>query len=405
MTQIVEVWTSVNGNELLAGTARFSFRKGASTIFNYDSEYLSTKGAYALDDALKLEYGGGSCSPLPPSFRDCSPDRWGKRLIEKQHREQAGESVPRALTDVDYLLGVSDATRQGALRFRSNGEWLGAGTPIPPAVDLYELLQASHDVANDAESHEELKALLDAGTTALGGAHPKASVRDGDKLLMAKFSHPQDDHDVIGLEKTMLDLQERCGITAPARKLVRFGKHAALLTERFDRKEGEFDGERIPYKSAMTVLNLSDGERASYLDLLLKMQQEMREGGVEQMLKRICFSYVFNNTDDHLKNHGFLLKKGKWELSPCFDVNPSLFAKERATAIMGGGKPEHEQFIELCELFGLDVMTIESIVNDVDGAAQTFKNVAAKNNVPQKETLLVAKITAERTALLKAAVR
>lgn len=244
----VEVWTTVGGSEVRAGTARFSFKKSVTTSFTYDQAYTSMPGAYELDDTLSIAAGGGHCSSIPPNFRDSSPDRWGQRLIEQAHREGAAGRLPRALTEVDYLLGVSDATRQGALRFRSGGKWLGTGAEIPPAVDLHELLVASHKVLSGTESHEELKTLLDVGTTALGGAHPKASVRDGDKLLLAKFSHPQDKHDVIGLEKTMLDLFPIVSIDAPSSRLVRFGSHAALLTERFDREGGLYGGRRIPYQ-------------------------------------------------------------------------------------------------------------------------------------------------------------
>ena len=400
MPDMVEVWTTVNGEERLAGTARFSYRKAVSTTFTYDTQYIKAEGSYSLDDVLRLEYGGGTCQQLPPSFRDCAPDRWGQCLIDKEHREKSDDVAPRSLTDVDYLLGVSDITRQGALRFKSRGQWLGENTSIPPTIDLYELLQAAHKVAENAETHEELKALLDVGTTALGGAHPKASVRDGDKLMLAKFSHPQDKYDVIGLEKTMLDLQVRCGISVPSSKLVRFGNNAALLTQRFDRSDGRFDGVRIPYKSGMSLMGTQDGERVTYVDLLLEMQQRFGERDIEEMLRRICFSYVFNNTDDHLKNHGFLLMDGRWRLSPCFDVNPSLIQKERATPITGSSKPEHEQLKELFELLEISAGQQRKVVEKVASVARHFSALAARNKVPRKELEAVASIANSRARRL-----
>lgn len=401
MPDTVEVWTTVNKTECKAGVARFSFRNGVTTTFSYDPNYLAMPEAYALDRTLKLEYGGGSFSPLPGSFRDSAPDRWGQRLIEKRYREQQSDGLFRALTDIDYLLGVSDITRIGALRFRDKGKWLGDDVKIPPVVDLRELLAASHEVANDSESHEALKALLDAGTTALGGAHPKASVRDDNgKLFLAKFSHPQDDHDVIGLECTMLDLCASCGIETTEHRLERFGKNAALVVERFDRENGKFDGTRIPYMSAMTLLEANDGERMSYFDLLIKMQQELGTRDTHQMLRRICFSYIFNNTDDHLKNHGFLLRKGRWNLSPCFDVNPCLYEKQRATAITGSLKPEHEQFIDLCDLFDLSMPEITSITNDVTEAVHCFAHTAKTNKVPLRDIETVGNIANQRVDML-----
>lgn len=405
MPNTIEIWTNVNGQESHVGVARFSFRKTVTTTFSYDTDYISLDGSYELDETLKLGQGGGVCNSLPPSFRDCAPDRWGQKLIEKEYREKRDEATPRALTDVDYLLGISDITRQGSLRFRSNGKWLGSNATIPPIIDIYELMQASYKVANDIESYSELKTLLDAGTSALGGARPKASVRDGDKLMIAKFSHPQDKYDVIGLEKTMIDLEKFCGIDVPSCKLVRFGNSAALITERFDRHDGKYNGRRIPYKSGMTLLGLQDGEHSTYLDLLMKMQQDFGNCDINQMLRRICFSYVFNNTDDHLKNHGFLLHNNKWRLSPCFDVNPTLFTKERTTLITGSNKPEHEQFLELCELFDVSRTETKTIIEDINYATKKFKTQSAKNEVPSREISTVIDMITQRIACLQEAIR
>jgi serine/threonine-protein kinase HipA len=223
----VFTYLELDGRTRVLGDAYFNFRRGRLTAtFSYDHDYLELDDAYAIDPALRLSAGPWPLPHgLPGAFSDAAPDRWGRNLIAKRLRAQAcveGRPVP-ALDDRDYLLGVSDETRQGALRFKTDveGEFQHPAPDVPKLIALPALLHAADAVARDEPDNlEAIKTLLDAGTGSLGGARPKASVRDGDRLLIAKFPHHADEWNVMAWEKTALDLAEAAGITVPSRQLV-----------------------------------------------------------------------------------------------------------------------------------------------------------------------------------------
>ena len=201
-------------------------------------------------------------------MRDSSPDRWGRHLIDRRaivEAQTAGVTL-RAIDEVDYLLGVFDSTRQGSLRYSvpDSDDWLSASNEVPPIIELKRLLFASNEIARGNERNGQIKELLDAGSGSLGGARPKASVVDEGKLLLAKFSHPGDEWDVIAWEKTALDIAGAAGMAVPSSKLVRIGGDSALLLERFDRSGSLEKGERIPYLSAMSLIGAYDGEHCDY---------------------------------------------------------------------------------------------------------------------------------------------
>lgn len=262
MSEPVLVSVELGGGPVDAGIAYFSRRRNVlSTTFRYLEEYSARSEAYAIDPAMPLAQGNHVIAGLPGAFADCSPDRWGKNLIAKQVRLRAlreGASSP-TISDVDYLLGVSDLTRQGAVRFRtsSEGPYLDPDLTVPKLVELPRLLRAADSVARDPDDMAAIKDLLDAGSGSLGGARPKASVRAGERLFIAKFPHHGDDWDVIGWEKTALDLAHRAGIEVPARRLVEVEGRSVLVLERFDRNADQ----RIAYLSAMTLVQGRDGAR------------------------------------------------------------------------------------------------------------------------------------------------
>ncbi|MDO9396162.1 MAG: HipA N-terminal domain-containing protein, partial [Herbiconiux sp.] len=216
MTTRTHVYADISGEPTLVGVAIFDpavrRRAGVSTTFTYDETWLQRPGCYAIDPALSLFGRSTTVAGLPDCFQDCSPDRWGRNLITKRLRTLAlrDESKPRDLTDVDYLLGVSDETRQGALRLRSGtqGPFLDPGREVPKLIELPRLLAAADALERDPDDQSALKNLLDAGSGSLGGARPKASVRDGDRLMIAKFPHRDDTWDVMAWEATALDLAE-----------------------------------------------------------------------------------------------------------------------------------------------------------------------------------------------------
>lgn len=252
-------------------------------------------------------------------------------LAEKEGRK------PRKLHDSDYLLGVYDETRMGGIRFKLDpeGEFLSddKDTPTPPWATLRTLEEASRRFENDEDALNEtwLKQLLKPGSS-LGGARPKATVADtGGQLWIAKFPSKHDENNTGAWEKTVHDLARMCGLNVPESKLETFSKlGSTFLVRRFDR-EGE---QRIHFASAMTLLGKSDGASAAdgtgYLDLAAFLRgygARPREDLVE-LWKRIVFNMAVSNTDDHLRNHAFLLTKVGWVLSPLFDVNPVPYGDE-----------------------------------------------------------------------------
>ena len=265
----IEIVSDVNSSHRLVGQAHVTRSRGqVSTTFLYDPTYLAD-GGMNIDPALSLVPGAQYQSGLIGAFADSAPDRWGRNLIRKAERSRARDEgrVPRQLDDLDFLLGVSDDTRQGALRFRASGsdEFLGEPSRVPRLVALPELLHASDELASDDDPSDAVKRLLDTGTTGLGGARPKASVRlDDGGLAIAKFPHSSDSWDVMAWEATALDLLETAGVRTPQHQLTQVGNRSILILRRFDRTR---DGSRIGYISAMTATGSSDGDQKDYADL------------------------------------------------------------------------------------------------------------------------------------------
>jgi serine/threonine-protein kinase HipA len=328
-----------------AGVATFFARGGRQiTEFRYDRDFV--RSGYDLDPGLLRDTATSLVEGLPGCFADSAPDWWGRNLISRHARIQArerGEQAP-LLTDVDFLVGVSDATRQGALRFRpiDGAVHLAPGMHVPELVALPDLIAASDQVVtdpDDAHVHEALKALLAAGSGTLGGARPKASVRSGLDLYIAKFPHPVEDQwDVIAWEMTVLDLAEQVGIDTPRHELVRVGGRAVLLIQRFDRVSSSRGAQRVGYVSASTLLGGNRSQGHDYLDLQAAVEDHSAavDDDLVGLWRRMAFSVAVHNTDDHLRNYGFLRTAGGWRLAPMFDVNPDPeLARPRATSING----------------------------------------------------------------------
>lgn len=284
-------------------------------------------------------------------FADASPDRWGRTLMNRRERFAADREgrKPRKLNDSDYLLGVYDETRMGALRFRlySSGTFVSDDQEmaVPPWVTLRTLEDAARNFENEETTMQEkwLNQLIRPGSS-LGGARPKATVRSPEgSLWIAKFPSRNDDYDVGAWEKTAYDLAVLCGLHGSEAKLEKFSRYGStFLVRRFDR-----DGaRRIHFASAMTMLGKTDGASASdeagYLDIasFLKSYGARPKEDLAELWKRIVFNMAISNTDDHLRNHGFLLTKEGWRLAPLYDINPvpygdtlSLLVDETSNAI------------------------------------------------------------------------
>lgn len=318
-------------------------RGGENYSFEYDASWLSNPTAIMLDPDLNL-YGGRQY-PIGKEkfglFADSSPDRWGRVLMKRRERVLADREgrKPRNLTESDYLLGVYDETRMGGLRFalEKGGTFLSDDqtTPTPPWTSLRTLEEASREFEKDERGLTDkwLKQLLKPGSS-LGGARPKASVLDTKgELWIAKFPSKHDEGNVGAWEKVAHDLARLCGLNVPESKLERFSENGStFLVKRFDR-----DGtRRIHFSSAMTMLGKTDGSGAKdgtgYLDMVsfIKSNGAAPTEDLSELWRRVVFNMAVSNTDDHLRNHGFLLTAKGWRLSPLYDVNPVEMGDELA---------------------------------------------------------------------------
>ncbi|GAB17038.1 hypothetical protein GOEFS_018_00700 [Gordonia effusa NBRC 100432] len=388
---VIHTYVELAGKPVEAGQLYSTVRRGhVVSSYGYNPGYVRRADAYSLDPTLDLSAGTWPVDgELPGAFADSAPDRWGRNLIAAKLRAEAaavGGPLPQ-LDERAFLLGVSDATRQGALRFKTDvsGPFRGDSVDIPKLIRLPELLRAADVVARHGPDElAAVKTLLGAGTGSLGGARPKAAVVDGSQLFIAKFPHPGDEWEVIRWEKVALDLAKRAGLNAPDSRLIDVDGSAVLLVKRFDR-EGD---RRVGYISAMTLLRASDGSRHDYLELAETMPEMVVNAATDlrELWRRIAFSIAIHNTDDHLRNHGFLWGTTGWQLSPLFDVNPNPAPGQRMTSVAGGSGPA-EEFKYLCEyapLFDASDQR-DSFVADIADAVATWRDIAADNGIGSNE--------------------
>ena len=329
----VHVWLAVGTDDVEVGQLYGHRRRGTeSATFQYEPSYLARPGAYAVDPMLPLASGAFQTPVglgLFNGFRDSSPDRWGRRLRDRQEKLRAEEidQVPRRLTELDHLLGTRDDLRQGALRFRTQQRGPFLEIPdrgVPALTDLGDLLAVAARVENDDAGADEIRRMVQAGSS-LGGARPKTHVRDRDgSVAIAKFpSARTDTWDVMAWEYVLIELARQAGIRVPAARLERIGNQYVLIVARFDREPTT--QHRVGYASALTMLEARDGEQRSYLEIAETIEEVSPRAteDLRELWRRIAFSVLTSNTDDHLRNHGFLeVGSGQWELSPAFDLNP-----------------------------------------------------------------------------------
>ena len=317
-------------------------RGGESYSFEYDNQWLkATAPALSLDPDL-MPYGGRQYSSgknIFGVFADASPDRWGRVLMNRRERILADKEnrKPSKLYDSDYLLGVYDETRMGGIRFKldPSGPFLSEDreTAAPPWAYLRTLEEAARSFEADETGLAEkwVRQLIMPGSS-LGGARPKATVTDASgQLWIAKFPSRNDENDTGAWEMVAHDLAVRCGLNIPEARLEKFSSlGSTYLVKRFDRIKSK----RIHFASAMTLLGKTDGasssDGSSYLDIaaLIKSSGASPKKDLQELWKRIVFSMAINNTDDHLRNHAFILTKNGWTLSPLFDVNPVPYGNE-----------------------------------------------------------------------------
>ena len=385
------------GGPVRMGTLHASpARRGELFSFEYEKGWLASGRAQQLDPRLRL-FTGEQHAPEGAFgvFLDSAPDRWGRTLLDRREarRARAEGRKPRTLHESDYLLGVFDPQRMGALRFR-----LAPGTPFldndggrpaPPWAALRKLESASlaleaADAETDPHYDEWLRMLLAPGAS-LGGARPKAGLLDPKgRAWIAKFPSREDREDIGGWEAVAHRRAARCGIEVPAFEARLFGsRHHTFLARRFDRTD---EGERVHFASAMTLLDRKDGadhrQGASYLELaeLIARDGSHPDDDLRQLWRRIVFFMCVSNVDDHLRNHGFLLEPGQgWKLAPAYDVNP--FAAGNGLTLNVSETDNAQDLdlaLEVCAHFRLKQDAARSIVAEVRKASRGWAVEARK---------------------------
>jgi serine/threonine-protein kinase HipA len=379
------------------GTLHRHARRGAESIsFEYHTSWLKDPARFSLEPALSL--GPGAFAP-PAGFHvfgsigDSAPDTWGRRLMQRTERRRAqreGRAV-HALQELDYLLGVSDVSRLGALRFRNAGEAVfqsPTSAGVPGLVELGRLLQATERILRDEETDEDLQLIFAPGSS-LGGACPKVSVIDQHgNLSIAKFPKETDEYSIELWESVALTLATRAGIRVPDYELIRVASRPVMLSRRFDRAAQS----RVPFLSALSMLGLKDGERGSYPELVDALTEHGAQASADarELYRRMVLNVMISNVDDHLRNHGFLwVGKSGWTLSPVYDLNPTP-AEVRPRILTTNITLEEatcdlDLVLSSAEFFGLKLPEAKRIAKDVASITSTWRDVAASAAAPRSE--------------------
>jgi serine/threonine-protein kinase HipA len=393
----IEIHVDLAGEVRRIGLLRqHTARRGETITFEYADAWLTDPNRFSIEPALALTRGVFSTSRnqiLFGSIGDSAPDTWGRRLMQRAERRQAardGRAV-HTLTEADYLLGVSDETRLGALRFRREGEEVFQAPPrtgVPPLIELGRLLQITERILRDEETDEDLQLIFAPGSS-LGGARPKASVIDQHgHLSIAKFPRETDEYSIETWEEVALRLAERAGIVTPRHELVDVAGKAVLISRRFDRDEGA----RIPFLSAMSMTGSIDGERGSYPEIVDELARHgaQAKADAEALYRRVAFNVLVSNVDDHLRNHGFLwLGKAGWTLSPAYDLNPTptdLKARILTTNIdLEEGSCSLDLVESAAEYFGLSLQRARTVISEVAQVTNAWREVASNVGASRAE--------------------
>lgn len=394
----VLVYADLDGQPILVGRLWARRRRDRdSASFEYDEQWLERPDRFALEPALQLGPGPfhtPADKPIFGAIGDSAPDRWGRALMRRAERRRAQHTgeTPRTLREIDYLLMVNDEARQGALRFalEPGAPFLAINeaTPIPPLVELPRLLSAAEHVVGNSDSDEDLRLLLAPGSS-LGGARPKASVRDtDDQLAIAKFPHKDDDLDAVSWEAVALSLANKAGIPVAQWRLETVGERRILLLRRFDRVAGM----RIPFLSALSMLGATDNETRSYLEFVDALRQygAAPKSDMHALWRRVVFSVLISNTDDHLRNHGFLYDgTDGWRLAPAYDLNPvpvDIRPRVLATAIdLDDRTASLDLALNVAGYFELEDVQAREIAMGVGRTVSGWRSVAARLGLATSE--------------------
>jgi len=392
------VYVDLDGVPHLMGRLWARMRKNKeSATFEYEERWLQHPARFSLEPALMLGPGPfhtPADTPMFGAIGDSAPDRWGRALMRRMERRRAERegAAPRTLQEMDFLLLVDDEARQGALRFaeREGGPFVreAGGKRIPPLVELPKLLSAAEHVMEEKDSDEDLQLLFAPGSS-LGGARPKASVLEKDgHLAIAKFPRKDDEINTVVWEAVALILAKKAGIAVPESRVETVANKPVLVIRRFDR-----DGpRRIPFLSAMSMLGSKDNETRSYLEIVDAIRQHgaMPRADMEALWRRLVLNILISNTDDHLRNHGFLYEgPDGWRLSPAYDLNPmptDIKPRILSTAINEDDSTASMALaMEVAGYFELDANKARDIAAQVGIAVSKWRAEAARQGLNKAE--------------------
>jgi serine/threonine-protein kinase HipA len=387
-----------------------SLRGSDSYAFKFDNDWLRQYGSLFLSADINNYPGQQYTQPgsdIFGCFSDALPDRWGRLLLNRREQILATEERRpiRRLSSFDYLMGIDDFSRMGGFRFKTvpDGEFINCDSHlrIPPLTDLRSLVAASMEIEKSEEQNrlpekKWIQQLVHPGSS-LGGARPKAGVRDTDGCLyVAKFPSRNDDYDVSLWEHLSHLLAKKAGVNAAETNVISTGeKYHALLSKRFDRTT---DGRRIHFASAMTLLGLTDGSDAQtgngYLDIVDFILQNCCdvEDNLRQLYRRVAFNIAIGNTDDHFRNHGFLLTPRGWTLSPAYDMNPTANEYQSLLITSSTNKSDLNLLLEASEEYMIGKEEASRIIQEVTDAVKGWRRLAANLGIAKREMELLGQI-------------
>lgn len=388
---------------LLIGELSYDSVRGNETYgFSYDKEWLAKYGDVFLSEDLQNYSGIQYTRPerdIFACFSDALPDRWGRTLLNRREQIAAAdeERAVRRLTSFDYLMGIDDASRMGGFRFAETpgGRFINSNESlrVPPLASIRELMHAAHEIEASEEKHllpskKWLAQLLQPGTS-LGGARPKASVIDEDgSLTVAKFPSRKDDYDVAQWEHFCHIMGRRAGLNVAETRTINGGDYHILLSKRFDRNR---DRKRIHFASALTLLGLTDGDNAStgygYTDIVDFIIQHGSnvEQNLEELYRRVAFNIIVGNSDDHFRNHGFLLTRKGWELSPAYDINPTLADNQSLLINRSTSESDLNVLLKSAADYMLPEDKASKIISEVKTAMKAWRTEARRLSLPQRD--------------------
>lgn len=392
--------------ELVGELCYEKLRGSDSYAFQYDEHWLKGHVEVKLSEDINNYPGMQYTQPgqdVFGCFSDALPDRWGRTMLKRREQILASEEkrAVRSLSSFDYLMGIDDFSRMGGFRFKKEleGEFINvsASLKIPPLTELKDLLHASREIEKSEEANvlpekKWIAQLIQPGSS-LGGARPKASVLDEKgNLCIAKFPSRKDDYDAGLWEHFSHLLAQKAGIeVAQTKVLGGLGKYHTFLSRRFDRKD---EAKRVHFASSMSLLGLKDGDNAQggygYLDMVDFILQGCCdvEQNLQELYRRVAFNMCIGNSDDHFRNHGFLLTQKGWTLSPAYDMNPTLNEYQSLLVNESSNKADISVLLDSCESYLIKKEIAANIIQEVQTAVSGWESLAVQLQIPVREMTL-----------------